>query len=312
MSPLSPRVTARLRNQYIKTSQKLQSLLARSRLEASRNAFTDEAIASLRSEGVYVTTVERLLGVEATAYREAMAKAVALLHPTGEPARATWYPRGASTDLAPGDLLAQLPALFLFGLSTPVLAIAEQYLRLPVAYHGAVLRHSLVDGNEVGPRLWHRDGEDCHVLRSVVYLNDVDEDGGPFEYVPRWAVDAKALSRAGQRTDAEMAALVPRERWKRCVGPAGTVVLADSARVFHHESLQRQAERSVVMMGHASRRPMNRELAESHFPVHQHLPALASITQPEHHAHVFGWRDLATPTPQRTIRSTPAGDSVLG
>jgi hypothetical protein len=312
MSPHPPRMTTRLRNQCIKASQKLQALLAHSRLEAQRDAITDEAIASLRSEGVYVTSVERLLGDAAPAYREAMAQAVALLPPSRATAGVTWHPRGASTDLAPADLLAQLPALFLFGLSARVLAVAEQYLRLPVAYHGAVLRHSLVDGNEVGPRLWHRDGEDCHVLRSVVYLNDVDDDGGPFEYVPRWAADVKALSRAGQRTDAEMAVLVPREHWKRCVGPAGTVVLADSAQLFHHESLQHRTERSVVMMGHASRRPMNRQLAESHFPVHQHLPALARITRPEHYAHVFGWRDLPTPALKTAVRSTPAGDSILG
>ena len=312
LSPFPPRMPERLRIQCIKASQKVQALLEHSRLEASRNSITDEAIASLRSEGVYVTSVERLLGVAAPAYRETMAEALALLQSARTPANVTWQPRGASTDLAPGDLLARLQALFLFGLSTTVLAVAEQYLRLPVAYHGAVFRHSLVDGNQVGPRLWHRDREDCHVLRSVVYLNDVDEDGGPFEYVPLWAGDAKALSRVGQCTDAEMAALVPRERWKRCVGPAGTVVLADSALVFHHESLQRRAERSVVMMGHASRSPMNRQLAESHFPVHQHLPALARITRPEHHAHVFGWRDLAAPAPQPAIRGTPAGDSILG
>ena len=314
MSPHPRRMTARLRKQCVTASQQLQSLVARSRLEARRNAITDEAIASLRSEGVYVSTVERLLGSAAPAYRQAMADALALLQCAPASASVTWRPRGASTDLAPGDLLARLPALYLFGLSTTLLAIAEQYLRLPVAYHGAVFRHSLVDGNQVGPRLWHRDGEDRHVLRSVVYLNDVDDDGGPFEYVPRAtaAARAKALSKVGQRTDAEMAALVPRELWKRCVGPAGTVVLADSAQVFHHESLQRGTERAVVMMGHASRQPVNRKLAESHFPVHQHLPALARITRPEHHAHVFGWRDLATPAPERSRWDAPAGDSICG
>jgi hypothetical protein len=303
-------MSARLRNQCVKASQQVQSLLARSRLEASRNAITDEAIASLRTEGVYVTSVERLLGVAAPAYRETMAEAAALLQSDS----VTWRPRGASTDLAPGDLLARLPALFLFGLNTTVLSIAEQYLRIPVAYHGAVLRHSLVDGNQVGPRLWHRDAEDRHVLRTVVYLNDVAKDGGPFEYVPRsvQAADPKALCSVGLRSDAEMAALVPRAHWKRCVGPAGTVVMADSAKVFHHESLQRRFERSVVMLGHASRQPKDRELAESHFPVHEHLPALARIVRPEHHAHVFGWRDLETLAPERHILATPAGDFILG
>ena len=314
MSPHPRRMTARLRKQCIKASQQVQSLLVRSRLEASRNAITDEAIASLRTGGVYVSTVERLLGAAAPAYREAMAEAAALMQGGPGSAGVKWRARGASTDLAPGDLLARLPALYLFGLSTTLLAIAEQYLRLPVAYHGAVLRRSLVDGNQVGPRLWHRDGEDRHVLRSVVYLNDVDEDGGPFEYVPRGVAGAtpRVVAQGGQRSDDEMAALVPREFWRRCVGPAGTVVLADSAQVFHHESLQRRTERAVVMMGHASRLPMNRGLAESHFPVDQHLPALARITRPEHHAHVFGWRDLPAPSPERSLRGTPAGDSIVG
>ena len=308
------RMTARLRRQCVTASQEVQRLLARARLEARRSAITDEAIANLRSEGVYVSTVERLLGPAAPACRQAMSDALALLQRPPASAGVTWYPRGASTDLAPGDLLSHLPALYLFGLHTTLLAIAEQYLRLPVAYHGAVFRHSFVDGRQVGPRLWHRDGEDRQVLRSVVYLNDVDEDGGPFEYLPRpiAAANAKALSKVRQRSDAEMAALVPRELWKRCVGPAGTVVLADSAQVFHHESLQRGTERAVVMMGHASRLPINRELAESHFPAHQHLPALARITLPEHHAHVFGWRDLAAPVPERALPGAPAGDSIFG
>jgi hypothetical protein len=34
---------------------------------------------------------------------------------------------------------------------------------------------------------WHRDFNDRHLLKAFVYLVDVDEDGGPFEYVPRSA-----------------------------------------------------------------------------------------------------------------------------
>lgn len=310
MSSYPPRMSARLRNQCVMASQQVQSLLARSRLEARRNAITDEAIASLQTEGVYMTTVERLLGVAAPAYRETMDVAMALIEREG----VTWNSRGASTDLAHGDLLARLPALFLFGLHTTVLSIVEQYLRFPVAYHGAVFRHSLVDGNQVGPRLWHRDAEDRHVLRTLVYLNDVAEDGGPFEYVPRSfpGIGSKKVLSVGLRSDEEMAAIVPREHWKRCFGPAGTVVMADSAQVFHHESLQRRADRSVVMMGHASRHPKDRELAEAHFPVQQHLPALARMVRPEHHALVFGWRNLETLPPEQHVRATPAGDFILG
>jgi hypothetical protein len=90
------------------------------------------------------------------------------------------------------------------------------------------------------------------------------------------------------------------------------VVLADTAQVFHHESLQRRTERAVVMMGHASRSPMNRQLAESHFPVHRHLPALARLTRPEHQAHVIGWRDVPAPQARSSLLETTGGDSAFG
>ena len=34
---------------------------------------------------------------------------------------------------------------------------------------------------------WHRDYNDAHLLKAFVYLSDVDEEAGPFEYVPRSA-----------------------------------------------------------------------------------------------------------------------------
>ena len=34
---------------------------------------------------------------------------------------------------------------------------------------------------------WHRDFNDRHLLKAFIYLVDVDEDSGPFEYVPRSA-----------------------------------------------------------------------------------------------------------------------------
>jgi hypothetical protein len=31
---------------------------------------------------------------------------------------------------------------------------------------------------------WHRDPEDLHIVKLFVYFSDVDEDAGPFEYIP--------------------------------------------------------------------------------------------------------------------------------
>ena len=285
-------IAATLQNAWLKALQAADAALARNRLREARNALTDEVVAALGSEGVYVTSIDRLLGAAAPAWLDAIAAARALISDRVTGKRVHWHRSTASIDLAHGELLARLPALYLFGLDATLLSIAEQYLRVPVAYHGAVLRHSPVDGRQVGPRRWHRDAEDFHVLRTVLYLSDVTEDGGPFEYVPRGLQDqaSRAIGRSGMCTDDRMAAKVPREQWKRCVGPAGTIVIADSAQVFHHESLQRGSARSVVMIGHASRHPRDPALAQAHFPADDHAAALARLVPPHQHAHVLGWR----------------------
>jgi hypothetical protein len=289
------RMLERVRVSLLQASHWLESMVAYPRLRAGRSELAREVIADLRAQGVHVTSVERLLGGAAPAYREAMARASEFLEECAGGEHPAWRAQAASTDLLAGELLARLPEFYLFGLNAQILSLAEQYLRVPVAYHGAVLRHSFADGHEVGPRLWHRDCEDFHVLRTVVYLNDVAEDGGPFEYIPRDRnLDARgAHGNTPMRASEKMQLLVPRSQWKRCVGPAGTVVIADSAQVFHHESLQRGKDRSVIMMGHSSRRPKERFLALSHFPVEANTTALARMVAPEHYPHVFGWRTAA-------------------
>jgi hypothetical protein len=286
------RMRERVRVSLLRASHRIRSMIVTPRWRAERSELAREVIADLQAEGVHVTSVERLLGIAAPAYREAMARASEFLEECAACEHPAWRVQAASTDLLAAELLARLPEFFLFGLNAQILSLAEQYLRVPVAYHGAVFRHSIADGVEVGPRLWHRDSEDFHVLRTVVYLNDVAEDGGPFEYIPRdKSLRARDADRdAPMRANDKMQLVVPSNQWKRCVGPAGTVILADSAQVFHHESLQRRTDRSVIMMGHSSRRPRDLSLALSHFPVEANTTALARLVAPEHHPHVFGWR----------------------
>jgi len=274
----------------LKASRRVESMLAYPGLRGARSALTEAVVHDLQTEGVHVTTVERLLGDAAPAFRAALARYAPLTQQPPDPR--CWNARHASTDLSRGELLERFPEFYLFGLNARVLAVAEQYLRVPVAYHGAVLRRSFVDGRAAGPRLWHRDMEDLHMLRTVVYLNDVSDEGGPFEYIPRRNALALKGRRRGapMRSDEEMRAVVPPDQWKRVIGPAGTVVLADSAQTYHHESLQRAEQRSVIMMGHSSRRPSGRPLALSHCPVEGLQPRLERLVPAANQPHVFGWR----------------------
>jgi ectoine hydroxylase-related dioxygenase (phytanoyl-CoA dioxygenase family) len=44
-----------------------------------------------------------------------------------------------------------------------------------------------VDAERKASQRWHRDYNDRHLLKAFLYLVDVDEQAGPFEYVPRSA-----------------------------------------------------------------------------------------------------------------------------
>ena len=68
-------IAATLQNAWLKALQAADAALARNRLREARNALTDEVVAALGSEGVYVTSIDRLLGAAAPAWLDAIAAA---------------------------------------------------------------------------------------------------------------------------------------------------------------------------------------------------------------------------------------------
>jgi hypothetical protein len=255
----------------------------------------EEIISNLLAEGVHVTSVERLFPDVAKQILDSLVRAASYIATECQRAESPFMRRLiASTDLLPDELLKSFPDLYLLGLDPRIIALAEHYFGLPVAYHGVALRQSFTNGNQVGPRLWHMDSEDFHVFRVVIYLCDVTPGGGPFEYVPRNSgLSYTAFPGIGGITDERMRTVMPERQWKRCVGPMGTVILADSAKIFHHESLRVNRSRTVAMIGYSSQRPKGMQLAMSHFPVESLRPTLMRLVSPAHYPHVFNWRRAA-------------------
>jgi hypothetical protein len=287
------RLRKRARVRLLQGSHYLESMLAPWGLGGEDSMHDRQIIHDLQTEGVHTTTVDRLLRQSAPAVSQTMARAAELLTPAWSRAnQEMWSVALASTDLRAEVLLERLPQLYLLGLQRRILQLVYNYLRLPVAYHGAVLRHSLLDGKSAGPRLWHQDSEDFHVIRMLLYLSDIGPGCGPFEYIPRSVGLSYAPFRGAETnlTDSRMAAVVPREQWKRVTGRAGTIVLCDTGKVFHHESLAVSSDRVVVMFGFSSRRPRNVRDAMLHFPVERVTAVLRRVVPPENHVHVFDWR----------------------
>jgi hypothetical protein len=286
---LRARLTKKARLLSTRASHGLGSMAARLIAASRPTPYEAQVIADLKTEGVHVTSIERLLpdrGLHAE-----IARAGAFIdHQSPRDNGADWVAGASSVDLSAESLIGRFPGIYLLGLDERVLRLARLYLHLPVAYHGAVVRHSLVDRGYLGPRIWHQDAEDLHVLRMVIYLNDVSPGGGPFEYIPRSCpVRYKHVPNMKLTSDV-MQKILPSERWKQIYGQTGTVVLCDSAKTFHHESLQTERTRTVVMIGYSSRRPLARSLAQAHFPVERVRDALLKIVPQANHAHVFGWR----------------------
>jgi hypothetical protein len=277
----------------LEASRGLQATIGRARLPIPPTPYELQILADLRTEGVHVTSIGQLMPDFPTASREVLLSASEFLkNESNGPEAITWRRGENSYDLTGGALLARLPEAYLLGLNEQALALALRYFGLPVGYHGAVLRHSLIDGQVVGPRLWHKDAEDFHVLRMVVYLNDVSLGGGPFEYIPRsLRISYRQFRGLETRlTNDVMSKVVPVGLWRQIAGPAGTIVLCDTAKTFHHESLQTESERFVIMIGYSSRRPNGMELAMQHFPVERVKPALLQIIPQANFGHVFDWR----------------------
>ena len=104
----------------------------------------------------------------------------------------------------------------------------------------------------LGSQRWHRDPEDEHVVKAFLYLTDVDEGAGPFEYV-------RGSSRGGRYgnlwpwgdgvlyppQDELMEAVDPSDRLS-LMGPAGTLILGDTAG-FHRGGFSRTKPRVIAL-----------------------------------------------------------------
>jgi ectoine hydroxylase-related dioxygenase (phytanoyl-CoA dioxygenase family) len=211
-------------------------------------------VAELNTKGVALTTVEALLG-DAQLFNELADNFNGLRR---EAAREVDQARGQSAArqktgekgflfeyLGRNPPLSQSAIYARFALDANVLATANAYfgMHTRLRYYN-IWQTFASQGAPRESQLWHRDREDRFILKVFVYLTDVDEEAGPFTYVPgthgKGPVkgEPECFMEGGVRrsSDDQIARLVPREHWVKATGPRGTVVLADT-RGFHKGGL---------------------------------------------------------------------------
>ncbi|MEE3715428.1 hypothetical protein V2H45_01565 [Tumidithrix elongata RA019] len=171
--------------------------------------------------------------------------------------------KGKHTLTANAEQLMRYPEIFFWGAEKRLLNIVENYLKLPVAYDSLSYYYSIADGKDLGPRKWHRDKEDWKMVKIGIYLNDVDEYGGPFECV--YPEINKFLHQTVQpkyrvmkHQELQQHLPDPKSNWfTSCTGSAGTVVFVDTAMYYHRGKPPIAMDRAALFFGYFSRRPKN-------------------------------------------------------
>ena len=156
-----------------------------------------------------------------------------------------------------------------------MLNIIEAYLKLPVAHDGVACFVSIGNGEDYGTRAWHRDREDRRMIKVCIYLNDVDEGGGPVQCLKPPFNDyvcASIKHRYRSVYQAEMDSLYLPEFGDgivSCVGKVGTVILIDTARFYHRGKPPMDSDRKAIFFSYFSRSPWHPFFCER-FPLLPH------------------------------------------
>jgi hypothetical protein len=213
-------------------------------------------IQALDEEGVYVTTLEAL-GMESnTELLEAASRVVPTLAEI--PGKS-----GIDIHASTSDLVAQ-PDLYRWGLQERLLDIADCYLGLPAVFNDVHCRRDFVNGIIAGSRRWHVDSYDHRILRVFVYLSEVSETTGGFQYVSRktkrWLIPI--LEQFGTVPAWVIDRLFSPDQIKTCTGGKGTVVFAATGAILHRGKLPTTGERLTLVFNYNTREVKKAEEAK--------------------------------------------------
>ncbi len=218
------------------------------------NSDQERGVRALETDGAYVTSLDEL-GVP---FDGACKAEIEQLY---EKISFKSHGRKSFRGVVPREAIEQSHNLLLWGLNEALLNVVESYLRVPANFRGFLATLDLADGDETETRRWHIDAADTRSFKMIIYLNDVGPDNGPFEFSPlRFGPKfARSDFVEGRIPDEIMERSVPRAEWITCTGMAGTVVVADTCRIFHRGKPPISGTRKAMFFPYTTRRPPNPE-----------------------------------------------------
>jgi hypothetical protein len=114
------------------------------------------------------------------------------------------------------------------------------------------------DAERISSQRWHRDYNDQHLLKVFLYLVDVDEAMGPFQYVPGSQpggpyADAWPWQPLGKNypTEEELEAVIPSSSVRAFTAPQGTLIFCNTAG-FHRGGFSTTSPRVLATATYSS------------------------------------------------------------
>ena len=222
---------------------------------------------ALKKDGVYVTTLVDLgLNSSSELLKAAYHQLSQMENANNDHLEQKWPQISTVTGL---------PEFYAWGIEKRLLNIIENYIGLPVAFHGVHLRKDFNNKHQFGTLLWHSDAEDRRIIKIFIYLNDVEQKTGPFEYIPRsltslfswnyFQLYYKLWKSAYMGIDdEEVKPVIPKSAWKSCPGPAGTVIIVDTKNALHHGTV-RTEDRSALFFCYTANPPERPDLCTQYW-----------------------------------------------
>lgn len=212
-------------------------------------------VEELKKHGICVTSLSAL-GIERTT--EFVDAGNKLMEELAETAKKEKVKFAVKSNL---EQLIKYPEIFRWGLDDRLINIASNYIGLPIAYDTFMCNISINNGKETATRLWHLDNEDRKMLKIIIYFNDVDDDGGPFQCMHP-EISSLLLKKLENKYNffhhQEIEKLIPNHKkdWLTTYpGRSGTVIIVDTARSYHRGKPPTKSPRRAVSFGYLSRRP---------------------------------------------------------
>jgi hypothetical protein len=164
------------------------------------------------------------------------------------------------------------------GISARMLDIVNTYVELwsKLSYVDQWYTVPMMDAesDRIASQRWHRDYNDQYLVKVFLYMNDVDEGSGPFEYVPRshiggdrygdvfpWQPFGEDLYPPSE----ELQRRIPPEATRLLTAPAGTMIFCDTTG-FHRGGFATESPRIMGVYNYVSQASLA-SLSERNFTV---------------------------------------------